>query len=218
MIAPGIGMTSQRARARMIERLKSQGISDPRILAAMTDIPRHPFLEEGIQQRAYDETPLPIGQGQTISSPYTVALSCELISKDRQLARVLEVGGGCGYQAAVLSRLAREVVSLERITKLVGRARQTLRALRINNVLMKNVDGSEGYPAGAPYDAIVVAAAMPYIPEALKQQLKPGARLVAPVGAGDSQRLVLVEALAEGGFSEKTLEPVKFVPLLAGVT
>lgn len=218
MIAPGIGMTSQRARARMIERLKSQGISDARVLAAMAEIPRHPFLEEGIQQRAYDETPLPIGQGQTISSPYTVALSCELISRDRQLARVLEVGGGCGYQAAVLSRLAREVVSLERIAKLVGRARQTLRALRINNVLMKNVDGSGGFPAGAPYDAIVVAAAMPYIPEALKQQLKPGGRLVAPVGAGDSQRLVLVEALAEGGFTEKTLEPVKFVPLLAGVT
>ncbi|MCP5191027.1 MAG: protein-L-isoaspartate(D-aspartate) O-methyltransferase, partial [Pseudomonadales bacterium] len=200
MIAQGIGMTSQRARARMIERLKGQGISNPKVLAAMAEVPRHPFLEEGIQQRAYDETPLPIGQGQTISSPYTVALSCELITQDRPLERVLEVGGGCGYQAAVLSKLAREVLSLERIAKLIGRARLTLRELRINNVLMKNVDGTEGFPAAAPYDAIVVAAAMPYIPAALKQQLKPGGRLVAPVGAGDSQRLFLVEALPEGGY------------------
>lgn len=218
MIAQGIGMTSQRARARMIERLKSQGIANPKVLAAMAEVPRHPFLEEGIQQRAYDETPLPIGQGQTISSPYTVALSCELISHDRPLERVLEVGGGCGYQAAVLSKIAKEVLSLERIAKLIGRARQTLRELRINNVLMKNVDGTEGFPAAAPYDAIVVAAAMPYIPEALKQQLKPGGRLVAPVGAGETQKLILVEALPEGGFTEKELEAVKFVPLLPGVT
>ncbi len=218
MISQGIGMTSQRARARMIERLKAQGIANPKVLAAMAEVPRHPFLEEGIQQRAYDETPLPIGQGQTISSPYTVALSCELISRDRQLERVLEVGGGCGYQAAVLSKIAKEVLSLERIAKLIGRARQTLRELRINNVLMKNVDGTEGFPAAAPYDAIVVAAAMPYIPEALKQQLKPGGRLVAPVGAGETQKLILVEALPEGGYSEKELEAVKFVPLLSGVT
>jgi protein-L-isoaspartate(D-aspartate) O-methyltransferase len=217
MIGQGIGMTSQRARARMIERLKTQGITNARVLAAMAEVPRHPFLEEGIQQRAYDETPLPIGQGQTISSPYIVAMSCELISQGRPLERVLEVGGGCGYQAAVLSKLAKEVLSLERIAKLIGRARQTLRDLRINNVLIKNVDGSEGYPAAAPYDAIVVAAAMPFIPDALKQQLKPGGRLVAPVGAGEVQKLILVEALPEGGFKESELEAVKFVPLLSGV-
>lgn len=214
----GIGMTSQRARTRMIERLKTQGIVDARVLAAMNEIPRHTFLEEGIQQRAYDETPLPIGQGQTISSPYTVAMSCQLAIQGRPLERVLEVGGGCGYQAAVLSRLAREVLSLERIAKLIGQARQTLRSLRINNVLIKNVDGSEGFAAAAPYDAIVVAAAMPFIPEAMKQQLKPGGRLIAPVGAGEVQRLILIEALPEGGFSEKELEAVKFVPLLSGVT
>mgnify|MGYP001765063497 CR=1 FL=1 len=218
MIAQGIGMTSQRARARMIERLKTQGIENPQVLAAMNAVPRHQFLEEGIQQRAYDETPLPIGQGQTISSPYIVAKSCELISQGRALERVLEVGGGCGYQAAVLSKIAKEVLSLERIAKLIGRARQTLRDLRINNVLIKNVDGGEGFAAAAPYDAIVVAAAMPFIPEALKLQLKPGGRLVAPVGAGDTQRLILVEALPEGGFSEKDLEAVKFVPLLPGVS
>lgn len=218
MSGHGIGMTSQRARARMLERLKEQGIQDPMVLAAMSAVPRHQFLEEGIQQRAYDDTPLPIGQGQTISSPYIVALSCELVCQGHPLERVLEIGGGCGYQAAVLSKLAKEVVSLERITKLVGRARQNLRDIRVNNVLIKNTDGSHGFLAGAPYDAIVVAAAMPYIPEDLKRQLKPGARLVAPVGAGEVQRLILVEALPDGSFSEKELEAVKFVPLLSGVS
>lgn len=218
MSVHGIGMTSQRARARMLESLRAQGIADPLVLAAMQAIPRHPFLEESIQQRAYDETPLPIGQGQTISSPYIVARGCELACRGHMLERVLEIGGGCGYQAAVLSRLAREVLSLERIAKLVGKARQTLRELRINNVLIKNVDGSFGYPAAAPYDAIIVAAAMPYIPEALTRQLKPGGRLVAPVGAGDSQRLVMIEAGPEGELTRQELEAVKFVPLLSGVT
>jgi protein-L-isoaspartate(D-aspartate) O-methyltransferase len=218
MTLSGIGMTSQRARARMLERLKEQGIKDPMVLAAMNAVPRHPFLEESIQQRAYDDTPLPIGQGQTISSPYIVARSCELACRGHMLDRVLEIGGGCGYQAAVLSKLAKEVLSLERIAKLVGRARMTLRELRINNVLIKNVDGSLGYPAAAPFDAIVVAAAMPYIPEALKLQLKPGGLLVAPVGTGDSQRLIMIEAELEGGFRERELEAVKFVPLLSGVS
>ena len=217
MINQGIGMTSQRARGRMIERLRTQGITHARVLEAMNAVPRHLFLEEGIQQRAYDDTPLPIGQGQTISSPYIVAISCELISKGRTLERVLEIGGGCGYQAAVLSKLAKEVLSLERIAKLIGRARQTLRDLRINNVLIKNVDGSAGYAAAAPYDAIVVAAAMPFIPETLKLQLKPGGRLVAPVDKGDTQRLILIEAQEGGGFIERDLEAVKFVPLLSGV-
>jgi protein-L-isoaspartate(D-aspartate) O-methyltransferase len=211
-------MTSQRARQRMLERLREQGIKDPVVLAAMNSVPRHPFLEESIQQRAYDDTPLPIGQGQTISSPYTVARSCELAFRGQTLDRVLEIGGGCGYQAAVLSKLAKEVLSLERIAKLIGRARLTLRELRINNVLMKNVDGSFGYPAAAPYDAIVVAAVMPYIPDALKQQLKPGGRLIAPVGSGELQRLIVVEAEADGGYREQELEAVKFVPLLSGVT
>lgn len=218
MSVNGIGMTSQRARARMLERLKEQGIKDPVVLAAMNAVPRHPFLEESIQQRAYDDTPLPIGQGQTISSPFIVARSCELACRGKMLDRVLEIGGGCGYQAAVLSKLAKEVLSLERIAKLVGRARLTLRELRINNVLMKNVDGSWGYKAAAPFDAIVVAAVMPYIPEELKLQLKPGGRLIAPVGAGESQRLIMVEADLDGGYTEKELEAVKFVPLLSGVS
>jgi protein-L-isoaspartate(D-aspartate) O-methyltransferase len=183
----------------------------------MSWAPRHIFVEEGIQHKVYDETPLPIGQGQTISSPYTVAISCQIATRGQRLERVLEVGGGCGYQAAILSRLAKEVVSVERIAKLVGHARQHLRDLRINNVLVKLADGSFGYPAGAPYDAIVVAAAMPYIPNEIKAQLKPGARLVAPVGSGDVQNLMVVEALPDGGYSEKTLEAVRFVPLLPGI-
>lgn len=218
MIHQGIGMTSQRARSRMIERIKAENIIDPRVLAAMAAVPRHLFLEDSIQARAYDETPLPIGEGQTISSPYIVAISCQLACQGRLLDRVLEVGGGCGYQAAVLSKLAKEVLSLERIVKLVGKARLTLRELRIQNVIFKNVDGSFGYLPAAPYDAIVVAAAMPYIPEEMKQQLKPGGRLVAPVGGGDVQHLIVVDALPEGGYVESTLDAVKFVPLLAGVT
>jgi protein-L-isoaspartate(D-aspartate) O-methyltransferase len=213
----GVGMTSERARARMVERLREQGITDPAVLAAMGQIPRHIFVEEGIQHKVYDETPLPIGQGQTISSPYTVAVSCQIACRGQRLERVMEVGGGCGYQAAILSRLAKEVVSVERIAKLVGAARQHLRELRINNVLVKLADGSFGFPAGAPYDAIVVAAAMPYIPDEMKAQLKPGARLVAPVGSGDVQTLIVVEALPDGGYSEKSLEPVRFVPLLPGI-
>lgn len=213
----GIGMTSQRTRARMVERLREQGIQDAKVLAAMNAVPRHIFVEEALQSRAYEDTPLPIGQGQTISSPYTVARSCELACQVASLDRVLEIGGGCGYQAAVLSLLAKEVVSIERIAALVRQARESLIKLRARNVYMKIGDGSHGYPKAAPYDAIVVAAAMPFIPPELTQQLKPGGRLIVPVGSGDDQRLVLVEARPEGAV-EQTLEAVKFVPLLAGVS
>jgi protein-L-isoaspartate(D-aspartate) O-methyltransferase len=212
----GIGMTSQRTRMRMADRLKEQGIKSPLVLDALATVPRHLFLEEGLQHRAYEDTPLPIGEGQTISSPYTVAQTCELACQGKPMEIVLEIGCGCGYQAAVLARLAKKVVSIERIAKLVGKARHTLRELRINNVLIKNADGSLGFPPGAPYDAIVVAAAMPYIPDELKAQLKPGGRLVAPVGRGDVQTMVVVEA-RDTGFVEWEVEPVRFVPLLPGV-
>lgn len=213
----GIGMTSQRTRARMVDRLREQGIKSPLVLDAMATVPRHLFLEEGLQHRAYEDTPLPIGEGQTISSPYIVAQSCELASQGKPMEIVLEIGCGCGYQAAVLGRIAKKVVSVERIAKLVGKARHTLRELRINNVLIKNADGTHGYPAGAPYDAIVVAAAMPFIPDELKAQLKPGGRLVVPVGRGDVQHLMVIEAREGGGYSERDIEAVKFVPLLPGV-
>ncbi len=217
----GIGMTSQRTRMRMIERLREQGIQDPLVLAAMSQISRHLFVEPVLQSRAYDDTPLPIGQGQTISSPYIVALTCELACQGHKLGKILEVGGGCGYQAAVLSRLARSVFSLERIAKLVGAARGNLQAMHIGNVTIRNMDGTHGYAREAPYDAIVVAAAMPMISPELKAQLKPGGRLIAPVGLGDLQQLVLVEAHEEAGerhYSERILEAVKFVPLLAGLS
>lgn len=216
-VTPGIGMTSQRTRARMVERLREQGIKDPAVLAVMGSIPRHVFLEEALQSRAYEDTPLPIGHGQTISSPLTVARSCELVYHGVPLERVLEIGGGCGYQAAVLSRLAKQVISLERIAKLVRQARLNLQQLRVTNVMMKVADGSHGYDKGAPYDAIVVAAAMPEIPRDLPRQLKTGGRLVAPVGNGSEQRLVMIEATADG-FREQTMEAVKFVPLLSGVS
>ncbi|HRH80077.1 MAG TPA: protein-L-isoaspartate(D-aspartate) O-methyltransferase [Thiobacillaceae bacterium] len=216
-VTPGIGMTSQRTRARMVERLREQGIKDPAVLAVMGSIQRHVFLEEALQSRAYEDTPLPIGHGQTISSPLTVARSCELVYHGEPLERVLEIGGGCGYQAAVLSRLAKQVISLERIAKLVRQARLNLQQLRVTNVMMKVADGSHGYDKGAPYDAIVVAAAMPEIPRDLPRQLKTGGRLVAPVGNGSEQRLVMIEATADG-FREQTMEAVKFVPLLSGVS
>jgi protein-L-isoaspartate(D-aspartate) O-methyltransferase len=212
----GIGMTSQRARLRMLENLRRQGISDPVVLAAMEAVPRHVFVEEAFQTRAYDDIPLPIGQGQTISSPYIVALTCELARAGKPLEAVLEIGGGCGYQATVLARIADKVLSLERIAALIGKARKTLRELRVNNVLFKNADGTHGYAQAAPFDAIVVAAAMPYIPDELKAQLKPGGRLVAPVGMGETQKLVVVEA-REKGFVEREVEAVRFVPLLPGV-
>ncbi len=214
--ASGIGMTSQRTRARMVERLREEGINDAMVLAAMNEIPRHLFVQEGLQSRAYEDTPLPIGEGQTISSPYTVARSCELACRGQPLEKVLEIGGGCGYQAAVLSRLAKRVISLERIAKLVGKARLNLDRLRIRNVLVKVADGSRGYPREAPYDAIVVAAAIPFIPPELMAQLKPGGRLIAPVGQGEDQRLTLVEVRDEG-LVEQELETVKFVPLRSGV-
>ena len=212
----GIGMTSQRTRARMVDRLREQGIKSPLVLDAMANVPRHLFLEEGLQHRAYEDTPLPIGEGQTISSPYIVAQTCELACQGKPVETILEIGCGCGYQAAVLARLAKKVVTIERIAKLVGKARLTLREMRVNNVLIKNADGSLGYPAGAPYDAIVVAAAMPYISDELKAQLKPGGRLVAPVGRGDVQTLMVIEA-RENGYREREIEAVRFVPLLPGV-
>lgn len=221
MHSAGIGMTSQRTRTRMIERLREQGIQNPLVLAAMSQISRHLFVEPVLQSRAYDDTPLPIGQGQTISSPYIVALTCELACQGGKLNKVLEVGGGCGYQAAVLSRLAKSVFSVERIAKLVGTARANLQAMHIGNVTIRNTDGTHGYAREAPYDAIVVAAAMPMISPELKAQLKPGGRLIAPVGIGDLQQLILVEVREEEGerhYSERVVEAVKFVPLLAGLS
>lgn len=211
----GIGMTSQRTRARMVERLRAQGIADEVVLAVMGAIPRHIFVEEALASRAYDDVALPIGFGQTISHPYTVARMTELARNGRELQRVLEIGTGCGYQAAVLSRLAREVISIERIAPIIARARRNLRDLRLYNVKVKYGDGSLGFAEGAPFDAIVVTAAAAHIPQPLLMQLAGGGRLVMPLGA-DTQRLTVVERTPHG-FQQIDLEDVKFVPLVPGV-
>lgn len=207
---------AMRARVRMVERLRTQGIRDERVLAAMQSVPRHMFVEEGLGYSAYDDTPLPIGFQQTISQPFVVARMIELLVGGRELGRVLEVGAGCGYQAAVLSRLAAEVYAVERIRGLLDRARDNLRPLRLPNVRLKLADGSLGLPEAAPFDSIVVAAAAIGVPQALRDQLAPGGRLVVPVGAGAQQRLLLVERQGKV-FKESWYEAVRFVPLLTGM-
>jgi protein-L-isoaspartate(D-aspartate) O-methyltransferase len=211
----GIGMTSARTRGRMIERLREQKISDAMVLAAMGVVPRHLFIDQALESRAYDDTALPIGFGQTISNPYIVARMTELARNNRTMQRVLEIGTGCGYQAAVLGQVAKEVVTIERIAALVGQTRKRYRELRINNVKLKHGDGMQGYAEGAPYDAIVIAAAFAAVPEALKSQLAEGGRLVMPLG--DDQQVLLVVTRHGNEFVEEKLEAVKFVPLLPGV-
>jgi protein-L-isoaspartate(D-aspartate) O-methyltransferase len=210
----GIGMTSQRTRGRMVERLREAGIKDERVLAVMAEVPRHLFVDEALASRAYDDSPLPIGFSQTISSPYMVARMTELARAERSLGRVLEIGTGCGYQAAVLARFAKEVYSVERIEALCGKARAHLRELKLWNVRLKHGDGSLGLPEAAPFDAIVITASMVRVPHELFEQLAEGARLVFPLGQVD-QRLYLVER-SEQGFLERALEGVRFVPLMSG--
>lgn len=199
----------------MVDRLRKQGIRDEGVLAAMQAVPRHLFVEEGLAYSAYDDTPLPIGFQQTISQPYIVARMIELLRAGRELGRTLEVGAGCGYQAAVLSQLATEVFAVERIRLLLERGKANLRPLRLPNVRLKLADGSLGLPEAAPFDSIIVAAAAIGLPPALKVQLAPGGRLVVPVGNGGEQRLLLVERHGNV-FRESWHEAVRFVPLLAG--
>lgn len=211
----GIGMTSQRTRARMLERLRAQGIKDEVVLAAMNDIPRHIFVDEALSSRAYEDISLPIGFGQTISQPYTVARMIELARSGRDILKALEIGTGCGYQAAVLSRVAKEVYSVERIAPLIAKARKNLREIRIPNVKVKYADGTLGLAEFAPYDAIVMAAAATHIPQELLSQLEMGGRLVLPIGT-ETQKLTVVERTPQG-FQHTELEQVKFVPLLGGI-
>ena len=213
----GIGMTSERTRARMVERLREQGIRDASVLAAMGLVPRHIFVDEALSIRAYEDTALPIGFGQTISNPYIVARMIEVLRNGHDLQRVLEIGTGCGYQAVVLAKLAREVYSIERIATLIGRARRHIRELRIGNIKLKHGDGNLGLVEVAPFDGIILAAATPQPPQALLQQLALGGRMVLPRGSGSEQRLVLI-VRNEEGFEESVLEMVHFVPLLPGVS
>ena len=211
----GIGMTSGRTRMRMIENLRREGVTDERVLNAMAGIPRHVFVDEGIASRAYEDVALPIGHGQTISSPAIVGLMTQLLLAVKPMDKVLEVGTGCGYQTAVLGKLVKEVYTLERIAPLMDKARRHLRDLRFYNIRYKHADGHAGYPEGAPYDGILMAASATHVPEALKQQLAVGGRMVLPVGT-DDQWLYVVDR-KENGFVEQKCAAVRFVPLLPGL-
>jgi len=213
--AHGIGMTSDRTRLRMIENLRREGVSDERVLGAMAAIPRHAFVEEGIASRAYEDVALPIGHGQTISSPVIVGIMTQLLLEKTPMDKVLEVGTGCGYQTAVLGRLVKEVYTLERIAPLMDKARRHLRDLRYYNVRYKHADGHAGYPEGAPYDGILMAASATHVPPELKSQLAVGGRMVLPVGT-DDQWLFTVDR-TEKGFVETRRDAVRFVPLLTGL-
>ena len=214
-VAKSAGVAVERLRELMVERLRADGIRDEAVLAAMRRFPRHAFVDEALSSRAYENAALPIGWGQTISQPRIVAHMIATVRNGRELGRVLEVGTGCGYQAAVLAGVAREVYSIERIRGLYEQARARLRALRLPQVQLMLGDGMQGWPEHAPFDAIVVAAAGLEIPPALVQQLAPGGRLLAPVG-GQTQRLILIERTG-ARYKRTELDAVRFVPLQSGV-
>jgi protein-L-isoaspartate(D-aspartate) O-methyltransferase len=216
----GIGMTSDRTRARMVDRLRADGIRDEVVLAAMGAVPRHIFVDEALAIRAYEDSPLPIGHGQTISQPWVVARMSELARHGAPLGSVLEIGTGCGYQSAVLAQLAANVYTVERIGALVAKARRNLQALKIRNVALKHGDGSGELGEDLLVDAIVVTAGTTHVPTALLKHLKPGGRMVLPLARGDDaergvQRLTVIEA-APAGPRETTYDAVRFVPLLPG--
>lgn len=212
----GIGLTSARTRERLVQRLREQGIQDEAVLARIREVPRHIFMDEALASRAYEDTALPIGFGQTISQPYIVARMTEAMLERRSPRTVLEVGTGCGYQTAVLAGLVPRIFTIERIEPLLTRAKQHLRALGIENVRFRHGDGYEGWRANGPYDGILVAAAPPEVPAELLSQLAPNGRLVMPVGPEGKQVLVRYTRRGTGCVREE-LGPVSFVPLLAGV-
>lgn len=212
----GIGMTSRRTRERLVQRLREEGITDQRVLDAVGDTPRHLFIEEALATRAYEDTALPIGQGQTISQPFVVAMMTEAILRDGVPVKVLEVGTGSGYQAAVLARLVPEVFTVERLEGLLSQARRRFRKLRLHNVRARHGDGYKGWPEQAPFDAIVVTAAAETVPASLMEQLRVGGVLVAPVGSHRGvQELVRMERTT-GEPRVERLGGVSFVPLLPG--
>jgi len=212
----GIGMTSLRTRERMLTRLREQGIKDEVVLHAMGEIPRHIFVDDALSTRAYEDVSLPIGFAQTISQPYIVARMTEVLRNGNQLGKVLEIGTGCGYQTAVLSRVAKEVLSVERIRPLVMKARNHLRTLKCTNVKLDHADGSMGLNDFAPFDGIIVTAAASHVPQELLAQLAIGGRMVIPIGTNE-QTLYLIER-NQNDYKQTKLEPVKFVPLLGGTS
>ena len=213
----GRGMTSRRTRDRMIARLRDQGISNNQVLAVMAEVPRHIFVDEALESRAYEDTALPIGHNQTISQPYIVARMTELLLEKGVPKKVLEIGTGCGYQTAVLANLVPQVYSVERIEPLIRKARDLLWQLDLKTIGFKYSDGSWGWPEQAPFDAILVAAAPAVIPPALLDQLAIGGVMVIPVGTESGQQLHRITR-TEQGFEDEIIERVLFVPFLTGVS
>ena len=212
----GIGMTSQRTRDRLVARLREQGIDNSEVLACMGTVPRHIFVDEAMAHRSYEDTALPIGHNQTISQPFIVALMTQLLCevKPRQ---VLEVGTGSGYQTAVLSYFCHRLYSIERISALTKRAQKRLAAMSVKNTVLKHGDGYGGWEVHAPFDAIMVTAAPPAVPEALLDQLAVGGRLIVPVGDDAVQELIVIDRTKDG-FLERVHDRVKFVPLVSGTS
>lgn len=216
MSQQGIGMTSQRTRERLIQRLMDQGITRFEVLEAIRSVPRHLFVDEALAHRSYEDTALPIGYGQTLSQPYVVARMSELALAQGRPKKVLELGSGSGYQTAILASLVDEICAIERIKPLLERARKQLRALRVRNVRLRHGDGLDGWASEAPFDLILGAAAPEQLPTQLLEQLAPEGRLILPVG-GERQQLMMVTATPEG-YVEEVIEEVNFVPMLRGVT
>lgn len=211
----GIGMTSQRTRNRLVQRLRERGIENTQVLDVISSTPRHIFIDEALAHRAYEDTSLPIGNGQTISQPYIVAKMTELLLADGPLHNVLEVGTGSGYQTAILAPLVKKLYSVERIEPLLNKARQRIKQLKLNNVSLKLSDGHWGWPQSGPYDGIIAAAAPENIPQGLLDQMADGGRMILPVG-GEKQSLVLVTRNGNS-WTRKILQDVKFVPFLPGI-
>ena len=216
MSQQGIGMTSQRTRERLIQRLMDQGITRFEVLEAIRSVPRHLFVDEALAHRSYEDTALPIGYGQTLSQPYVVAKMSELALAQGRPKKVLELGSGSGYQTAILASLVDEICAIERIKPLLERARKQLRALRVRNVRLRHGDGLDGWASEAPFDLILGAAAPERLPTRLLEQLAPGGRLILPVG-GEQQQLMMVTATPEG-YVEEVIEEVNFVPMVRGVS
>ncbi|MEJ2454392.1 MAG: protein-L-isoaspartate(D-aspartate) O-methyltransferase [Candidatus Thiodiazotropha sp.] len=212
----GIGMTSQRTRERLIQRLREKGIRDIAVLEAMRNTPRHIFVDEALASRAYEDTALPIGHGQTISQPYTVARMTEALLQGGAPETVLEIGTGSGFQCAILAQLVRRVYSVERIEALQVLARQRFRDLGIRNVRLKHSDGGIGWPEYGPYDGILVTAAPAGLPQSLLEQLAVGGRLILPLQKARGQVLLRITRTAEG-YQQEQLEAANFVPLQGGI-
>lgn len=215
----GVGMTSQRTRGRLVQRLKDQGITDQKVLDVIRVTPRHLFLDEALSHRAYEDTALPIGHAQTISQPYIVALMTQILLSRGPLKRVLEIGTGSGYQAAILAQLVDEVYSVERIKPLLIKARSLFRQLRLRNIITSHSDGGVGWSENGLYDGIIATAAPEQVPDELLYQLAPDGLLVIPVGTGEQQELRLISRQGDTyKFEEEVIERVRFVPLLGGTS